>query len=152
MKVVKVGDSDEDEKILFTATSTSEQWQQQGDFFKKKGLWEPAMKCYVKAGATVLEKEAEAYMFAQQAKQSRTSKEKERQYIRAAECFLLCDKDEHNVKLLQNAAKCLRNAKEYCSAASLFERLKMLDEAVACLRRSQRPAEAAKLYEKLGKV
>lgn len=123
VKVVRVGEKEEDDKVLFTATSTPEQWQQQGDYFKRKGLWEPAIKCYRKAGAMLQEKEAEAYMFAQKGRISKTTREMQQLFEKAAESFLLCDQTEHQVKYLTNAAKCLRNAKKYLEAAKLFEKL-----------------------------
>lgn len=123
VKVVRVGEREEDDSILFTATSTPEQWLEQGDYFKKKGLWDPAIKCYKKAGTELLEKEAEAYYFAQRAKQVRSSREQQQLFEKAAECFLLCDHNQHNVAFLANAARCLKNAKKHSEAAKLFERL-----------------------------
>ena len=40
----------------------------QGDYFKKKRLWEPAMKFFQKAGTDDLEMEAKAYFMADQAR------------------------------------------------------------------------------------
>ena len=62
VKIIHLNEiSEQDESILFAATSTKEEWKKQGDYFKKKKLWEPAMKCYVKAEETFLEMEARAY-------------------------------------------------------------------------------------------
>ena len=123
VKVVRVDDaSEEDQNILFAATSTPEEWKDQGDYFKKKHLWEPAMKCYQKAGIDDLEMEAKAYFMAQQAHGQRP-KEMHQLYLQAALAFLQCDQLQHDVKYLTNAAKCLKNAKRHSEAAELFERL-----------------------------
>lgn len=122
VKVVSLGEKEYD-NILFTATSTHDQWQIQGDYFRKKGLWEPAIKCYNKAGSTLLEKEAEAYFCAQKAQLSKLPQEMQELFLNAATAFLLCDSLEHNIKFLTNAAKCLKNAKKHCEAAKLFEKL-----------------------------
>ena len=123
VRVVKMGEKEEDDKVLFTATSTPEQWELQGDYFKRKGLWEPAIKCYHKAGATLKEKEAEAYLFVQKGKIAQSTREMQLKFEKAAEAFLLCDHKEHNVKYLTNATKCLKTAKKYSEAAKLFEKL-----------------------------
>ena len=123
VKVVRVGEKEEDDSLLFTATSTPDQWMEQGDYFKKKGLWDPAVKCYRKAGCDLLEKEAEAYCYAQRARQTRGSREQQQLFEKAAECFLLCDHNQHDVTFLTNAARCLKNAKKHSEAAKLFERL-----------------------------
>ena len=123
VRVVKMGEKEEDDKVLFTATSTPEQWQLQGDYFKRKGLWEPAMKCYHKAGATLQEKEAEAHLFVQKGKKAQSIHEKQMLFEKAAEALLLCDYREHDVKYLSNAATCLKIAKKYSEAAKLYDKL-----------------------------
>ena len=123
IRVVRIGEKEEEDQVLFTATSTPDQWKQQGDYFRRKGLWEPAMKCYHKADMKLLEKEAEAYMFAQKAKLSRTPHEIIGMFEKAARAFLLCDYFQHDVKYLVNATKCLKNSKKYLEAARLFEKL-----------------------------
>ena len=123
MKVVRIGEKEEEDQVLFTATSTPAQWQQQGNYFKRKGLWEPAMKCYHKANMTLLEKESEAYMFAQKAKLTKNPREIVGSFDNAARAFLTCDNLCHDVKFLINAAKCLRNSKKHLEAAKLFEKL-----------------------------
>ena len=150
---VKVGDSVEDDETLFkTNPSTPDEWEAQGNVYKDRHLWEPAIKCYVNANAPHLEKEAEAYMFAQQAKKTEVPKKKQQLYVKAAECFLVSDSYVHNISFLQYAAQCFRNAKQYNEAASLYERFTMFDEAVACLQQSGQSMEAGKLCEKIGKV
>ena len=123
VKVVRVGEKEEEDSLLFTATSTPDQWREQGDYFKKKGLWDPAVKCYRKAGDELLEKEAEAYAYAQKARQTRGHREQQNLFEKAAKCFLLCDHNQHDVTFLTNAARCLKNAKKHSEAAKLFERL-----------------------------
>lgn len=123
VKVVRMGEKEEDDRVLFTATSTPQQWQHQGDYFKRKGLWEPAIKCYQKAGATLMEKEAEAYLFAQRGRNAQSTREMQHLFEKAAEAFLLCDHTQHNIRYISNAARCLKTAKKSSEAAKLFEKL-----------------------------
>ena len=132
VKVVRVGETEEDDSLLFTATSTPDQWREQGDYFKKKGLWDPAVKCYRKAGLELLEKEAEAYAYAQRAKQACSAHEQQHLFDKAAECFLLCDHNQHDVTFLTNAARCLKNARKHSEAAKLFERLGEVNDMHTC--------------------
>lgn len=131
VNVIKMGEKEEDDQALFTATSTPEQWQHQGDFFKRKGLWEPAIKCYHKAGATLQEKETEAYLCAQKGRGSKVAKEMQEWFQKAAELFLICDHHKHSVKYLTNAAKCLKHGRNYSDAAKLFERLGQVRQLLA---------------------
>ena len=123
VRVVRVGERDDDDSVLFTATSTPKQWSQQGDYFFKKGLWEPAVKCYLKSGNVLLEREAEGYLYAQRARNARVMSEVLQYSEKAALSFLRCDHVSHDVKYLVNAAKCLKNARKYCESAGLFEKL-----------------------------
>lgn len=123
IRVVSVGETDDVDDILFTATSTNEQWSQQGDYFLKKGLWEAAMKCYHKAGNLYSEKEAEGYLNAQRAKQGVSQREVHELFVKAAHSFLSCDYLSHNVKHIANSAKCLKNGRKYSEAARLYEGL-----------------------------
>ena len=121
-KVIQIDDISKDESGLFVTSSTKEEWEEQGDYFKKKQLWEPAKKCYQKAGHPLLEMEAEAYSLVQQAREHK-GKEMQDLYLKAVLAFLNCDQFCHEVKRLANAATCLKNAKRYGDAAKLFEKL-----------------------------
>lgn len=125
VKVIRVNEiSQEDHNILFAATSTKEEWKEQGDYFKKKRLWEPAMKCYKKAEDIHLEREAKAYFLVQQARASgQKPQEMQEHYLKAALAFLECDKFRHNHKCLRYAAMCLKNAKRHTEAGKLYSRL-----------------------------
>lgn len=125
VKVIKVSDvTSKDETTLFAATSTPEEWRSQGDYFKKKRLWEPAMKCYNRAQCLHLESEAKAYSLVQQARKPiLKSQEVKELYLQAAQAFLERDKIQNNYQCLENAAKCLKNAKYFNEAAKLFVRL-----------------------------
>ena len=133
--------------------STPEEWKEKGDLYKEKHILDAAIESYSKAGARHLEEEAKAYMAAQQAKKIENDARKKQQlYTQAAECFLLSDKIEHEISLLEKAAKCFRNAKQYNEAIQLFMKLEMPEEAIGCLQRSGRLTEAGKLCETVGKV
>ncbi len=122
VKVVRISDvSKEDQTTLFSATSSKEEWKLQGDYFKKKRLWEPAMKCYQKAESPYLESEARAYCLAQQARGDNLRPDEIRAiYLQAAYAFLKCDASMHDYQCLENAAKCLKNAKKYSESSQLF--------------------------------
>ena len=134
--------------------SSPEDWKRQGDLYKEKRLWEAAITCYSKFDVhRHLEEEAKAYMFAQQARKIENDARKKQQlYMRAAECFLLSDEIEHEISLLEKAAQCLRNAKQYNEAIQLFKKLEMAEETITCLQRSGRLTEAGKECETVGKV
>ena len=121
VNVIQIGVGDE--TSLFTATSTKEQWKERGDYFKKKQLWEPAIKCYLKANENHLEMEARAYHYVQQAN-SPTLRPHEKQtfYLKAALAFLDCDKLVHDIKYIRLAASCLtyRRAKKSKEAGTIY--------------------------------
>ena len=122
VKVIRVGDiSNEDQSTLFSVTSSKEEWKNQGDYFKKKRLWEPALKCYLKAGLPHLESEARAYSLAQQAHTPGLRRtEISDIYLQAALAFLKCDQSQHDYQCLENAAKCLKNARRLNEASELY--------------------------------
>lgn len=122
VKVIRVSDiSKDDQGSLFSATSTKEEWKTQGDYFKRKRLWEPAMKCFQNAECPHLESEARAYSLAQQARTPGLKpKEKEEIYLKSAHAFLKCDQSQHDYQCLENAAKCLKNAKKYEESSQLY--------------------------------
>jgi hypothetical protein len=125
VKIIRLNEiSQQDESVLFAATSTKEEWKKQGDYFKKKKLWEPAMKCYVKADETYLEKEAKAYCLVQQARAPNLKpREMEELYLQAALAFLECDRSKHDVKSLRYAASFLKKAKRPNEAGLLYAKL-----------------------------
>ena len=125
VKIIRLSEiSRQDESVLFAATSSKEEWKKQGDFFKKKKLWEPAMKCYEKAEEVYLEKEAKAYCLVQKARTPNLKpRETEELYLQAALAFLECDKSKHNVKSLRYAASFLKKAKRPNEAGLLYAKL-----------------------------
>lgn len=125
VRVIRITDiSEEEQSALFSATSSAEEWRSQGDYFKKKRLWEPAMKCYQKANCPHLESEARAYSLAQQARTSGLKRiEINELYLEAAHAFLKCDQSQHDYQCLENAAKCLKNAKKYKESSQIYVHL-----------------------------
>lgn len=118
--VINVDDTSEN--MPFATTSTPEEWKEQGDYFKRKRLWEPAMKCYNKAEQPHLEAEAKAYSLFQKARGCKGT-EMQAFYLQSALSFLQCDQYQHDAKHLLYAAKSLKNARKHGDAAKLFERL-----------------------------
>jgi hypothetical protein len=125
VKTIRLSEiSEQDESVLFAATSTKEEWKKQGDYFKKKKLWEPAMKCYVKAEETFLEMEARAYCMFQKARaQTLKPREMEELYLQAALAFLECDRSKHDLKSLKYAASFLKKAKRSNESGFLYAKL-----------------------------
>ena len=126
VKIVRLNElTQQDESFLFTATSTKEEWKKQGEYFKKKKLWEPAMKCYAKADEMYLEKEAMAYCLYQQARSPNLKQhEMGELYLKAALAFLECDRLKHDVKYIRYAASFLKKAKRSNEAGLLYAKLK----------------------------
>lgn len=122
VKVISVDDiTEEDQSTLFSATSSVEEWKSQGDYFKKKKLWEPATKCYRKANCPHLESEARAYSLAQKARTPGLKRnEVNAIYLEAAHAFLKCDQSQHDYQCLDYAARCLKNAKKYKESSQLY--------------------------------
>lgn len=122
VKVIRIDDiTTEDQSTLFSATSSEEEWRSQGDYFKKKRLWEPAMKCYQKANCPHLQSEARAYSLAQQARTPGLKRAEINDiYLKAAHAFLKCDQSQHDYQCLENASKCLKNAKKYKESSHLY--------------------------------
>ena len=134
-KVVRVEDigklDKEGQNILFPVEEfKKEDWKMQGDHFSEKHLWELAMKCYERAEETHLQTEANAYFLVQQAEKlyglKGRRKDAQKLYLQATCVFLECDRLNHDVKHLMNAATCLMNGKEYREAAKLFENLRQV--------------------------
>ena len=110
VRIIRDSDIFESEQdILFSATSSKEEWVSRGNYFKRKRMWEPAIKCYQKAESPRLLFEATAYSLAQQ-----------ELYLNSAHAFLKCNQTEYNYHILENAAKCLKNAKQYEESAELY--------------------------------
>ena len=122
VKVIRIDDiTEKDQTTLFSATSSAEEWKSQGDYFKKKRLWEPAMKCYQKANCFHLESEAKAYSLAQEARRPGLKRNEINEiYLKAAHAFLKCDSAQHDYQYLENAAKCLKNAKRFSDSSRLY--------------------------------
>ena len=111
--------SNEDEKS--PPISSKEEWKSQGDYYKRKKLWEPAMKCFQKAECSHLESEARAYSLAQQARTPGLRQiEITELYLQSAHAFLKCDQFQHDYQSLVNAAKCLKKAKRREESAKLY--------------------------------
>ena len=140
-KVICVDDigklSKEEQNILFPVEEfKKEDWKKQGDHFSEKRLWELAMKCYARAGETHLQTEANAYFLVQQAEElygeKTRKKDAQKLYLQATCAFLECDRLNHDVKLLINAATCLMNGRKHREAAELFEKLRQVYMFLFC--------------------
>ena len=124
VKVVTLNESITNEEMLFNHAFNPEEWRKQGDHFRKKGLWEPAMKCYYKAGDKHLEMEAKAFSLVKKAQNSNKG-ESLKLYSMAAIAFLDSDELKHDPSKdhILYAAKCLLNASNHSKAAELYQLL-----------------------------
>ena len=113
VKIIRVGDNQD--TLFLAASSSKEDWKSRGNRLKRKGIWEEAIKCYQKAECPHLLLEARAYGLAQKAlTQSKDL------FLNSAHAFLKCNETEYNYHFLENAAKCLKNAKQYEESAELY--------------------------------
>ena len=130
VKVVRSHDSNTVDEKLFSQTSTSEAWKKQGDYFMKRCHWEPAVKCYHKAGDRHLEMEAKGFSLINKARASITN---HKLYLQAALALLDSDEARHDPSKdnIRHAAKCLKKGRYLEEASQLF---KILGRVIsACL-------------------
>ncbi len=132
ISVIHIGDeTNKDFVKALSAKSSLEDWKSQGDYFKKTGHWEQAMKCYQnamkhypEAKCSHLEQEVKAYYFLQRVPASHmdNSHQETRNalYLQAAHAFLKSSQFQHNHLFLENAAKCLVKVKNYSLSSHLY--------------------------------
>ena len=126
VKVVGLQHKNTVDEKLFIRTSTCEEWKKQGDYFMKKCYWEPAVKCYHKAGDRHLEMEAKAWSLI-----SKASTDSQELYLQAALALLGSDEARHDPSKdnIRHAAKCLEKGRYHEEASQLY---KLLDRV--CMR------------------
>ena len=105
-----------EEKGMFAEESSTADWEQQGQYFYKKELWNVACKCFEKTHNETMLKRCEAHLQAMKAykmgmewrkrKETGSLKSVQMEYIKATECYLRCGMGDE-------AAICLKNAKEW---------------------------------------
>jgi len=130
VKVVSTGEGgDSKHDLIFASISTPEQWKVQGDYFRKKHLWEQAQHCYEKSGQehAHLAKLSNAYLLIQRARTQFSPS----LFRDAAIRLLECDQLHHDIQCITNAAICLRKTRppRYLDAAKLFEKLGEINHA-----------------------
>eukprot|EP00731_Ephydatia_muelleri_P011967 Em0006g861a len=142
VKVVTSYDSVTNEETLFNHASDPEEWRKQGEYFRKKDLWEAAMKCYHKAGDKHLEMEAKAFSLLKKI-QSTNKDESHKLYYMAAIAFLDSDEAKHDPSKEQilYAAKCLKNARNHRNAAELYRLLGKHDGQISIKSHNWRDGE-----------
>ena len=142
------GDSKHD--LIFASISTPEQWKVQGDYFRKKHLWEQAQHCYEKSGQeyTHLAKMSNAYLLIQRARTQFSAA----LFRDAAVCLLECDQLHHDVQCITNAAICLRKTRppRYIDAAKLFEKLGEINHAYFAYKKAKDIDSCVRLKECAG--
>jgi len=105
----------------FSSKSSVTQWKRQGDFFREKGLWNPAVICYNKADTPLFSKDALGHHYMQLAI-TKLSQQKYH-YLVATNYFYECLRLQPSIKYLEKVASCLYNAQQHMHAAELFEKL-----------------------------
>ena len=129
--LVKVVSTDKSHNIeqsnmqsMFAIVSTPDEWKRQGEYFKKKYLWDLAVVCFNKAGMPELACEAHAYSSVLLGNKHKSEPKKMREhFLSAAISFFKCLQLQQSAKWIKMAALCLFNAREYSLAASLFSRI-----------------------------
>ena len=102
--------------LMFVEESSSEEWIKRGDEFFRNKLFEVAAKCYSHGGNTQKEKQAIAFHWAQKASRMLNKPDKMRSiFLQAAVAFIEAD-------ALNEAVRCLVNAREHKLAAQLYEK------------------------------
>lgn len=136
-----------EEQSTFVKKSSDEEWNQSGDKFMEKRLYKPAAKCYLHGKNEQKRTWAMANAMALEAQ--RISKEDKKQkgqgqtkFIIAAEMFLKCNK-------LEEAAKCLTNAKEFQLAARLYEKLQMFEKSADIYKRCKEYEKLSLYYQRI---
>ena len=148
VKVVSTTESGESKHdLIFASISTTEQWKVQGDYFRRKHLWEQAQHCYEKSGQenAHLAKQANAYLLIQRARAQLNPT----LFRDAAICLLECDQLRHDVKCLSSAAVCLRKTKppRHVDAAKLFEKLGDIHHAFFAYKKGKDLDNCVRLLE-----
>lgn len=116
------------------SSSSKKDWKKRGDSLMRQGLWQPAKKCYQKAGEHLLEKQAFLQSLLEEMDKSKhTNKDYFRKTRVAVQTFLECDALEHDIEYLTSAAKCLRRAEMFELSAKLFEKLCLVSYISALL-------------------
>lgn len=112
------------ERGMFAEESSIADWEQQGQFFYKKELWNVAYKCFKKTQNETMLKRCDAHVQAARAykmamdlrrKETGTLKNVYTEYMKATEIYLDCGMGDE-------AAICLKNAKEWRLLAELLAR------------------------------
>ena len=132
VKVVSAGSSDDIQQSkmqsMFAIVSTAEEWKRQGDYFKKKYLWDLAVVCYNKAGMPELACEAYAYSSVLLGNKHKSdSKLMREHFLNATINFFKCLQLQQSAKWIKMAALCLFNAREYGLAAPLFAKIRQVN-------------------------
>ena len=114
------------EQGMFAEKSSEADWEERGQFFYKKELWNVAHKCFAKTKNETMLERCNAHMQAMKAykmgmewreRKSGTLKNVHTEYLKATEMYLRCGMGEESVI-------CLRNAKEWKLLGELCEHLK----------------------------
>ena len=102
---------------MFPKESSLMEWQNQGDFFYSKKLWNVAEKCFKKSGNEGMSRKCKAYLQADYALSLRNDPQRQKdEFLRAAYQFLQC-------KMIRQTRACLYNAREHSLFASLLQKL-----------------------------
>eukprot|EP00112_Aurelia_sp_Birch-Aquarium-sp1_P002824 Seg1313.1 transcript_id=Seg1313.1/GoldUCD/mRNA.D3Y31 product="TPR and ankyrin repeat-containing protein 1" protein_id=Seg1313.1/GoldUCD/D3Y31 len=146
------------EQGMFAEKSSEADWEERGQFFYKKELWNVAYKCFAKTKNETMLERCNAHMQAMKAykmgmewreRKSGTLKNVHTEYLKATEMYLRCGMGEESVI-------CLRNAKEWEILGELCEHLKRYHEAgryyakAVGKSRDGTAVMASECYEKVG--
>ena len=151
IKLATADSPTEDYNQIFASDSTPEQWKVQGDRYRDKCLWKPAIMCYERAGQEneYLVKETEAFYLHQEYKDTKNHN----LLLKAVLNLFESDNLKHSIPCIRMAAVYLTYMKPpmYLQAAKLFERLGDLDKAVKYYAKAKDFSNFARIQESRGK-
>ena len=106
---------------IFSNPSSQHEWKEQGNFFKKREMYDQALHCYKMAGkeASHLQREMEAYIVMSDGHVSTIAD----RFTNAAVLLLEANELSNDLTYITKASECLEQAMKHKEAALLYEKL-----------------------------
>ncbi|XP_062576553.1 TPR and ankyrin repeat-containing protein 1-like [Saccostrea cucullata] len=143
--VQAVKDNEGSGDLMFAEESSIGDWLNRGDEFMKKSLYDVAAKCFRLGGDPTMEKIAKSHQKALIASRMQgNSAQIKETFLSAAHDFLECE-------VPSMAGRCLEFAKEFSSAAKLYEKTNQFEKAAEIYKKMHLPVEGSRCLELAGK-
>ena len=102
---------------MFSKESSVEEWEKQGTYFYSRKLWKVAENCFTISGNVEMSQRCKAFVQADYARSLHGEPSRlKTEFLQAADQFLQCN-------MIQEAGRCLVNAREPILYASLLQKL-----------------------------